>query len=301
MPDAPVTINTGGNSGGFNLGQTLGNAGLGLGVQLAGNIVNGLVQNQFDKNTYNRSIGYYNMTRQDALDDWRMQNEYNSPKNQMDRLKQAGISPYAVSGQSIVGANTSQQPRGSNANTPTGYQVNSSINNLMLVQQAKLLEAQIRKTNEETRGNQIINDDNYQHLDEKSTAQIWTAQDQQRLTNATIAEKQQMIENAKAQLTKMNQETGLLKIQEKTYGANLQGANNLQTKSAQLMDKQAQHIQEQINNLDKINKEMLPEQIKEIQQKIKYNQQILENLPKGWEADISRWLGYIMGAKQLAK
>lgn len=282
-------------------GNVAAGAGLGLATQLVGQVANGLVQNQFDNRAYNRSIGYYNMTRQDALNDWQMQNEYNSPKNQMDRLKQAGISPYSVSGQSIVGANTSQQPRGSNANTPSGYQVNSGINNLMMVQQAKLIQAQINKTNEETRGNKIINDDNYQHLDEKSTAQIWTAQDQQRLTNATIKEKEQMIENAKGQLTKMNQETGLLKIQEKTYGANLQGANNIQTKSAQLMQKQAEYIQEQINNLDKINKERLPEEIKKIQQEIQYNKQILENLPKGWEADIARWLGFITGAKQLAK
>lgn len=43
---------------------------------------------QFQMNMYNRQ-------RQDALDDWNAQNAYNSPVQQMQRLREAGINPHA--------------------------------------------------------------------------------------------------------------------------------------------------------------------------------------------------------------
>lgn len=40
----------------------------------------------------------YKQSRADALSDWNMQNEYNSPKAQMERLKAAGLNPNLVYG-----------------------------------------------------------------------------------------------------------------------------------------------------------------------------------------------------------
>lgn len=52
----------------------------------------------------------YNRQRTDALTDWQQQNEYNSPEQQMLRLKKAGLNPNLVYGNGVVG-NSAGQPR----------------------------------------------------------------------------------------------------------------------------------------------------------------------------------------------
>ena len=41
----------------------------------------------------------YDRQRADALADWNMQNQYNSPAEQMKRYKEAGLSPHLIYGQ----------------------------------------------------------------------------------------------------------------------------------------------------------------------------------------------------------
>lgn len=50
------------------------------------------------------SLDAFNRERQSALDFWNMQNAYNSPKAQMERYKEAGLSPHLIYGQSNMGA-----------------------------------------------------------------------------------------------------------------------------------------------------------------------------------------------------
>lgn len=59
--------------------------------------------------------------RQWALEDYAMQNEYNSPKAQMARLKEAGLNPHLVygNGADAQGANMASPPSGSIGNQPT--------------------------------------------------------------------------------------------------------------------------------------------------------------------------------------
>jgi regulator of replication initiation timing len=45
----------------------------------------------------------HNKDRQEALDDWNRQNEYNSPKAQMQRYKDAGLNPQLIYGQGTPG------------------------------------------------------------------------------------------------------------------------------------------------------------------------------------------------------
>lgn len=52
----------------------------------------------------------YERERADSLEFWNMQNEYNSPQQQMARLKEAGLNPHLVYGTGAV-ANSAQQPR----------------------------------------------------------------------------------------------------------------------------------------------------------------------------------------------
>lgn len=299
---------------GFDVGQfgnVAGGVGLGLATQLAGNVLNGLVQNQFDKNTYNRSIGYYQMTRQDALNDWNAQNEYNSPKNQMQRLKEAGISPYSVSGQSVIGANTAQQTRGSNANTPSGYQVNSNMNNLMMINQAKLLNAQINQVNEQTRGNKIVNDDNERWLQPKSNAAIWSAQAQEEYIKASTEEKRAMLNNMKEDLESKTLDNAQKRLEAIYSNDMLKGKRDLLNKHIQQVQSQTDSIRQQIAKM----KTITPFEVSKISQEIqrlrnenekgamenvmypdylhernRAQKQQNDNMPSRHEAEMKRWL-----------
>lgn len=50
------------------------------------------------------SLDAFNRERQSALDFWNMQNAYNTPKAQMERYKEAGLSPHLIYGQANMGA-----------------------------------------------------------------------------------------------------------------------------------------------------------------------------------------------------
>lgn len=55
----------------------------------------------------------YAKQRQDALADWTMQNEYNDPKQQMARLKEAGLNPALIYGSGSATAMSTQAVRSS--------------------------------------------------------------------------------------------------------------------------------------------------------------------------------------------
>lgn len=62
---------------------------------------------KMNKKTRQWNEKMYGIQRQDALADWQLQNQYNSPAAQMERLKEAGLSPMLVYG---GGANQVSQP-----------------------------------------------------------------------------------------------------------------------------------------------------------------------------------------------
>lgn len=49
------------------------------------------------------ALDMYNRQRRDAIDDWNMQNEYNSPVNVMQRLAQAGLNPNLAISRGVEG------------------------------------------------------------------------------------------------------------------------------------------------------------------------------------------------------
>ena len=73
-------------------------AGITAGAQLAGQGINALTQGSINKKTRQYNQQMYNLQRQHSLQDWTMQNEYNSPQAQMQRLKMAGLNPNLVYG-----------------------------------------------------------------------------------------------------------------------------------------------------------------------------------------------------------
>lgn len=76
-------------------------AGIAAGAsQLASSIGNNMASASMNEATREWNEAMYSRQRQDALLDWNMQNEYNSPKAQMERFKAAGLNPNLIYGQS---------------------------------------------------------------------------------------------------------------------------------------------------------------------------------------------------------
>ena len=73
-------------------------AGITAGAQLAGQGINAFSQGSMNKKTRQWNERMWQHNRNAALEDWKMQNEYNSPAAQMKRLKQAGLNPHLVYG-----------------------------------------------------------------------------------------------------------------------------------------------------------------------------------------------------------
>lgn len=60
--------------------------------------INAFAASNLNKKTQKFSREMYGKQREDAMADYYMQNEYNSPKSQMARLKEAGLNPHLVYG-----------------------------------------------------------------------------------------------------------------------------------------------------------------------------------------------------------
>lgn len=73
-------------------------AGIGLAVNAAGQMINRNTQQSQNYTNWKRGHEDYKWQRADALADWHMQNEYNSPAAQMKRLQEAGLNPNLVYG-----------------------------------------------------------------------------------------------------------------------------------------------------------------------------------------------------------
>jgi len=71
---------------------------IGAGSSIVGDIANLFGQSKANKQSQAFQVGMYNRQRSDALADFNMQNAYNSPTAQMDRLKAAGLNPNLVYG-----------------------------------------------------------------------------------------------------------------------------------------------------------------------------------------------------------
>lgn len=73
-------------------------------------LLNAGITSSMNRQTRQFTRSMYDTQRQHALQDWEMQNAYNSPQAQMQRLKSAGLNPNLVYGQGAV-ANASQGVR----------------------------------------------------------------------------------------------------------------------------------------------------------------------------------------------
>jgi hypothetical protein len=69
------------------------------GASLAGNIANAISTTKTNQRQQDYNAQMYDRQRADALADWNMQNAYNSPSQQMQRFKEAGLNPNLIYGQ----------------------------------------------------------------------------------------------------------------------------------------------------------------------------------------------------------
>jgi hypothetical protein len=93
--------------------------------------------------------------RQEAADRqnikfWQMQNAYNTPKQQMQRLKDAGLNPALIYGTSantgVAGSVAPSKPAPYNVKDPTP----SALQSAMIISQVRLQNSQANKNNAET-------------------------------------------------------------------------------------------------------------------------------------------------------
>lgn len=127
-------------------------AGIGFLGNLGGSVAGGLFSaNQAKKNRAFQER-MYNKQYQDSIDFWKMQQDYNLPSAQLERLRQAHLSPLLMYGEGGISGNlASQAPQLPSAPHGAQGQVSSfntriELANLALVNaQAKALEAQAKK------------------------------------------------------------------------------------------------------------------------------------------------------------
>lgn len=73
------------------------------GAEVAGQVTNAISQGSMNKKTREWNEKMYGQQRSDALADWQMQNAYNTPAAQMQRLKEAGLNPNLIYGNGSAG------------------------------------------------------------------------------------------------------------------------------------------------------------------------------------------------------
>lgn len=118
--------------------------------------------NKYNTEMYNRqradAVADRNLAREWALQDWNTQNEYNSPKNQMQRYRDANLNPNLIYGEGVSASsgNSSNMPTATDTrasqfgNSPAAkYNMDLGLANfsqmLLLDKQAKVLDSQAEK------------------------------------------------------------------------------------------------------------------------------------------------------------
>lgn len=118
-------------------------------------------QGRSNKKTRDFNLEMYRRQRYDNLADWNMQNEYNLPKNQIKRFKEAGLNPNLIYGNgAAAGGNASPPP----ANQTKSYEHKAAEFNLggiadaiMLGQKIQLVQAQTNLEESRRRGQDTKN------------------------------------------------------------------------------------------------------------------------------------------------
>lgn len=168
-------------------------------------------QREENQKTRDYNLNLAKQQNQWNIDQWNRENEYNTPLNQMNRYKSAGLNPDLVYGQQNLSAASPEMTSGEGAtpmdyspvaNGPTiGEAASIAANARLTNAQAKLAESQADKVDSETVGQTINNEWLPKLL--KGQTEINEADVKQKLADAGLKGKQ--IEVAVEQIKVMQQ------------------------------------------------------------------------------------------------
>lgn len=191
-------------------------AGIAAGANVIGSAIGAVSQGKMNRATRRWNEKMYARQRADALADWNMSNEYNSPQQQMARLKMAGLNPNLVYGNGAV-ANTDSQVRSADKGSwnpqapelPIGQAAGAGI---AAFQDVRLKDAQINSLNE---GAKVKAEDAKLKVIKQVTEQVNQALSDAKLVGTKIANYKAgaLVESQleAAQLAIDQQKAGLLK------------------------------------------------------------------------------------------
>lgn len=169
-----------------------------------GSGINALSQSSMNKKTRKWNEHMMQLQRQWAHQDWEKQNAYNSPQQQMQRLKEAGLNPHLIYGGSsgIQAAQSINQPTPQNWNPKApdlGAMLTGPVNAYMETRsfssQQKLMDAQTLK---------VLSEINLNELTAENKEMLNTFQEsilRENLTGKMISNKFQLDENTRRELT----------------------------------------------------------------------------------------------------
>lgn len=156
----------------FNVQCMADNAGaiVGAVAPVVGSAVSALMNAGQNRATRKWNEKMYATQKQDNLDFWNMQNTYNSPVQQMQRFREAGVNPYLATSQASGSAGSVSAPSAlpyrpgvPDLDLPqivNGYQnvrmMNQQLSNAKL--QGNVLAAEVLNKSEEARSKQMLND-----------------------------------------------------------------------------------------------------------------------------------------------
>lgn len=192
---------------------------------LLGSGLNALSQSRTNKRQEQFSLDMYNRQRADALADYNMQNQYNSPAATMQRFKDANLSPHLIYGQTNNAAPIrSTDAKQVNYVAPTVnpenlnvlgqyYELRSQEQQLKnMAAQGKLIEAQTVKTKSETDWRNLQKEFFVETMPYRSEGLIQSyllKSSQQRLTEENITKTQQQVKMIRPQINKIIADTNL--------------------------------------------------------------------------------------------
>jgi hypothetical protein len=132
----------------------------------------------------------YQRQRQDSLFDWARQNEYNSPEQQMNRLRQAGLNPNLVYGKGAD--NTAVAVRSSNPGSynPVAPKVPDAAGRLMQAASLRQIQAQTDNVSANAalaRKDSLLKDAQISQLGQQTSTSAFELQKNKALMDSAVA------------------------------------------------------------------------------------------------------------------
>lgn len=204
------------------------------GAALLGSAINAGSQMGTNSSQLSYSREMYDKQRADALADYNMQNEYNSPKQQMARFKEAGLNPNLIYGQMsnspVVRSSTAQSynPTAPQVDLaqPAGLALNAYYDTQLKSAQIDLVKKQADATMYDSLIKAVTNDKLraelpfvVQNMDAQLSGQLLKNQNQDMINRGLLPEQ---IKQVKAQTDSILASTSLSAIQKIKVGQEIQ-------------------------------------------------------------------------------